>query len=153
MLLSAPTLPAVTAETVARSAPDDVAVIDCSQKSSYLNYRDKSTGPYNRFKREVFHVKDWEGGQAVVAYGVPDSGEIIANSYSPALVTSKGATLSLTILDAPLGELNLEIPATPRGTGTFLGTERMRHGEGEIQITGTCQSQIIHLPATKKSAS
>jgi hypothetical protein len=152
-LLAAPSAMAVTVDTVAQPVQGDVAVIDCSQKANYLNYGDKSTGPYNRFKREVFHVKDWDGGQPVVAYVVPDSGEIVTNSYSPALVTNEGANLSLTILDAPLGELNLEIPATPRGTATLSGTEKMRHGEGEIQITGTCESQIIRLPATKKSAS
>jgi len=153
MLLAAPSAPAVTIDTIAQPEGDDVAVINCSQKASYLNYRDKSTGPYNRFKREVFHLKGWEGERSVVAYGVPDSGEIIANTYSAPLVTNEGATLSIAIFDAPLGQLNFEIPAEPNGSGTLRGTEKMRHGEGEVQITGTCESQIIRMPATKKSAS
>ncbi len=125
----------------------DVAVIDCGVKKDYVAYPAPSAPKFVGNERWVFHIKSWGvDAPGTATWDVTDaSGRTYTNDLS-ALASVNGDKINLSFLYSTLGMANIELTAARQGTATLNATDKMRHGEGEYQVSGACKTMVEHAP-------
>ncbi|UYV14881.1 hypothetical protein [Porphyrobacter sp. ULC335] len=123
------------------------AVIDCQVEKAFKPYPVPSTAVFVGRERWVFHVRNW-GSESLgeVLWEVTDSrGNTYSNSQS--IITSvNGDSITISMMYSDLGQANLVLTSSRNGTATLSSTEKMRHGDGEYQSTGTCNTLLKQAP-------
>ena len=125
----------------------DVAVIDCRVKKDYMAYPVPSTPNFVANERWVYHIKSWGvAGPGKVIWDVTDEkGRTYSNA--PSVLTSvKGDRINLSFWDSSLAKARVELTSAQKGTATLIATDKMRHGEGEYQVSGTCKTVVKRAP-------
>jgi len=62
------------------------------------------------------------------------------------LASVNGDKINLSFLYSDLGMANVELTPARNGTATVSATDKMRHGEGEYQVSGACKTVVKRAP-------
>ena len=122
------------------------AVIDCQVKKAFHSYPRSSTPSQVSMERRIFRVKKWGPMERGFESYIADAYGVVHGNFASMDYWTEGDKIHLNFSYEPLSRGLIKLDSTRNGKGVINIKEKMRHGEGEYQISGECMTFVNRKP-------